>query len=117
MGAGISAETKDDLYKKLAMAESRIDNLESKVRFLYKIHDPAEDTPDEAYAHVREIRERNVLLKAMNNRVQALELGQARLGGQLDFLLRLQNLPVALPPAQPSAPGPPNLPGPVHDTA
>lgn len=117
VGAGTLVKTKDDLRQKLAAAEARIADLDGKLRHLYKIHDRAEDTADAAFDHSNELRERVIHLEPVTHRVQALELGQARLGGQLGFLLRLQNLPVAPPPEPPSAPGPPNPPWPGHDTA
>ena len=117
VGAGTSAGTTVALQQKLAKAEERIADLESKLRHLYKIHDRAEETADQAYAHAGELRERVVHLEVLPNRVQGLELCQARLDGQLDFLLRLQHPSVALPLAQPSVPAPPNPHGPGRDTA
>ena len=117
VGASTSAGTTVDLQQRLAKAEQRIANLESKLRHLYKIHDRAMDAADQAYTHAGELHERIVHLEAMKNRVQGLELGQARLDGQLDFLLRLQHPSVAPPLAPPSAPAPPNPHGPGRDTA
>ena len=117
MDAGTSAETTVGLQQKLAKAEERIADLDGKLRHLYKIHDRAEETADQAYARAGELRERVVHLEVMPNRVQGLELGQARLDGQLDFLLRLQHPSVAPPLAPPSAPAPPNPRGPDRDTA
>ena len=117
VGVDTSAGTTVDLQQRLAKAEQRIADLKSKLRRLYKIHDRAEETADQAYAHAGELRQRVVHLEVLPNRVQGLELGQARLDGQLDFLLRLQHPSVAPPLAPPSAPAPPNPHGPGRDTA
>jgi chromosome segregation ATPase len=63
---------------------------------------------------IRELRERLEWYEtpdSSSQRLQRLEQGLARLEGQLDLLLRLQQGSVALPPRAP-APGAPPAPGP-----
>jgi len=63
---------------------------------------------------IRELRERLEWYEtpdSSSQRLQRLDQGLARLEGQLDLLLRLQQGAVALPPRAP-APGAPPAPGP-----
>ena len=53
------------------------------MRHLYEIRDRVESTTDKTYSLARQLCESEDYLETVNSRIQTVELGQARLDGQL----------------------------------
>ncbi|KAL4137201.1 hypothetical protein PRIC2_000723 [Phytophthora ramorum] len=89
------------------------------VRLRETLHQ-AENAYDRSWHEIDQLRERVEWFEApaaLANRVSDLERGLARLEGQVDLLLRLQQGSVAVPPVHAPVPAPPRSPAPGPGTA